>query len=604
MICRIILFGCLFFTVFVARAEPAVASTILPRLVAANDSTITAARKQSAGDGEVATRSEAVRVLVYVCGYVSPDSRYFHDDTMLPELEAVVAALAAGQHPSGLWDAGNLESPPDTGFMVESLAKAQALLLHDARSASEPLRAALRVVIERAAHGVAAGGVHTPNHRWGVCAALAAVHRLYPDPRYPARIAEWLAEGIDQDADGQFAERSPAYTAKVVLPSLLILAEALNRPDLRAAVRRSLELTLMLAEANGEVVTMASRRQDQRPGARVDLAEYYLAARWLAIVEEEPRWLALVQRLEVASIEKIARGAFDPNWALPFLLEQPALGVDLPTAPALLEEFVVTLPRTAMARVRRGPVSATVYGGSDVGKGFGFGSGLATDPTWFTFRRGHAGLAMRLAPAFFGTGWFYADGLATTETGWRLTQKVQVPYYLPLRPGDRRLGGDYALEADGRFYAHMDFAKRPKEYRSLTTMIDIQERTGEFALTIDVSGQAGVPVTLELAFTGDGQLSGVVPLTDLSRPRRGAAWLGRGGDGPRTDTENDHVLREGFGRFVVGADSIEFGPGSYAQPPRGMEPESYGWVNGSLRAEGQRVYLTGVSPFRHELIVR
>ena len=56
--------------------------------------------------------------------------------------------------------------------------------------------------------------------------------------RYPScpaesfsSLAEWLAEGIDQDADGQFAERSPAYTAKVVNPALLTLVEELHRPN-------------------------------------------------------------------------------------------------------------------------------------------------------------------------------------------------------------------------------------------------------------------------------------------------------------------------------------------------------------------------------------
>jgi hypothetical protein len=351
-------------------------------------------------------------------------------------------------------------------------------------------------------------------------------------------------------------------------------------------------------------VTIASRRQDQRAGARVDLAEYYLAARWLAVVDGDPRWITLVRRVESEAGEKIARGAFDPNWALPFLLEQPALAVDLPPAPALSEQFVVTLPETAMARVRHGKVSATVYGGSDAPKRLGFGSGLATDPTWFTFRRGNAGLTIRLAPAFFGTGWFYADGLTSTDAGWRLMQAVRVPYYLPLPPEHRRPAGDYALEADGRFHARMDFAKRPKEYRTLATTINIVEREGEFVLEIEVSGQPGVPVTLELAFTGEGQLGGVVPVADLPRGRRGATWLGRSGDGPRAETTDMFVLREGFGRFSVGEDSIEFGPGCYTQAPRSMESDSYGWINGSLRAEGQRVYLTGVTPFRHELVVR
>jgi hypothetical protein len=35
-----------------------------------------------------------------------------------------------------------------------------------------------------------------------------------------------------------------------------------------------------------------------------------------------------------------------------------------------------------------------------------------------------------------------------------------------------------------------------------------------------------------------------------------------------------------------------------------MEGEAYTWMNSSLRAEGQRVYLTGVAPFRHELVFR
>ena len=263
----------------------------------------------------------------------------------------------------------------------------------------------------------------------------------------------------------------------------------------------------------------------------------------------------------------------------------------------------MTLPGCALARVRRGALGATIYGGSDQATGLGVGSGLATNPTWFTFRRGAAAVAVRLTPAFFDTGFFYAAGLATTDSGWRLAQTRRVPYYLPLRPEDHRPGGDYALEADGRFYAHMDFAKRPKEYRALTTTIDVREHAGEFVLTVDVSGQAGVPVTLELAFTGEGRLSGVTPLAELPAPRRGGSWLQRGGAGP-PETRDSFVLREGWGRFSVGDDRIEFGPGHFTRPPGRMEGEAYTWMNGSLRAEGQRVYLTGVTPFRHELVFR
>jgi len=176
-------------------------------------------------------REAATRLLVYACGLVSPASRHHREPALLAAMADVVARLAAAQHPSGLFDSGNLESPPDTAFILEALAKVQLLLRAEARAETEALRAVLLPVLRRAAAAVAAGGVHTPNHRWGVCAALALVHEIEPDPRYPARISEWLAEGIDQDADGQYSERSPAYSAKVVNPALLTLIE---REGLRA----------------------------------------------------------------------------------------------------------------------------------------------------------------------------------------------------------------------------------------------------------------------------------------------------------------------------------------------------------------------------------
>lgn len=578
------------------------AQEILPRLVAGNDELIARARAMPAEGGGFGSRGEAVRLLVYACGYVAPTSRFHRDATLVPEMEAITAQLASVQHPSGLFDVGNLESPPDTGFMLEVLAVAQQLLERSAEPASVALRARLRSVIVAAADGVATGGVHTPNHRWGVCAALAAAHRVHPDPCYRERIGEWLAEGIDQDADGQYAERSPAYSAKVVNPALLTLATELDRPELVVHVRRNLTLTWCLTEPTGELVTLASRRQDQRPGAKVTIAEYYLPARWLAVHRGDARAAAIAAWIERDFLELLVGGAFDPNWSLPHLLLDPALAGPLPAAEAPPEDFAVHLPATALARVRHGTQTATIYGGSDHATGLGVGSGLAMNPTFFTFRKGGAQVALRLTPAFFGTGYFHSAGLERTATGWRLHERRAVAYYQPLPAEWRRPDGDYALTADGRFFSKMDFPHRPRQERTLETEILAEERDGGWDLSFTVTGQPDVPVTLELAFTGDGQLAQVTPLSEIPAPRF-SSWLRRGGGVGRAAGENAgaFVLKDGAGRFAVGSDVIEFGPGSFTQPPGRMEGEDYTWVNGSLRTEGQHVYLTGVTPFRHVL---
>src|SRR5690606_31865598 len=139
------------------------------------------------------------------------------------------------------------------------------------------------------------GGVHTPNHRWDVAAALAQVNELYPKAEYISRIEEWLAEGIDQDQDGFFSERSPSYDAKVTAPALLHLALLLPRPQLLDHVRRNLRLLPYLVEPNGEVETVASRRQDQRQMNHVWIRDFYIPLRYLAVVDGDEVFTALAQ---------------------------------------------------------------------------------------------------------------------------------------------------------------------------------------------------------------------------------------------------------------------------------------------------------------------
>ena len=126
----------------------------------------------------------------------------------------------------------------------------------------------------------------------------------------------------------------------------------------------------------------------------------------------------------------------------------------------------------------------------------------------------------------------------------------------------------------------MDFAKRPaSNIKKLETVISFSETNGSVELEIKVTGLIGVAVTIELCFEKEGKLSGTTTL--------------QGGNS---------FLETGMGKYESGGDVIHFGPGTLTHKNiNGLEGEKYSTHFGSLRTEGQYVYLTVNTPFIHTL---
>jgi hypothetical protein len=147
--------------------------------------------------GNLQNPSDSVRAVArkarrLVSGYVWGKSSYHHDESLLAPLLWLAEHLAARQHDDGLYDVGNLHSPPDSSFAIQDVCMVYGLLADDDQAATKPHRAILEQVLRKAGPAIAAGGVHTPNHRWEIAAALARTHHLFPDRRYAARIDDWL----------------------------------------------------------------------------------------------------------------------------------------------------------------------------------------------------------------------------------------------------------------------------------------------------------------------------------------------------------------------------------------------------------------------------
>lgn len=72
-------------------------------------------------DSLASPRGLAQSALRLVSGYVNPRGQSYHSQALLDPLSTLLAALAARQNPSGLYDIGNLDSPPDTSFVIADL---------------------------------------------------------------------------------------------------------------------------------------------------------------------------------------------------------------------------------------------------------------------------------------------------------------------------------------------------------------------------------------------------------------------------------------------------------------------------------------------------
>ncbi|MGX1479607.1 UNVERIFIED_CONTAM: hypothetical protein RKD50_008415 [Streptomyces canus] len=533
-------------------------------------------------DPAVPHRGLARRVKTLVAAYRSPDSALHGSKEAVAAAMTHLRALRAVQTPTGLFAGGdNVQSPPDSAFTVNDVCDAHVLAAGAGPELSE-VTAALAEIAGAASGSLLTGGVHTPNHRWELCAALVRLHRSFPDDRLLDRIEEWLAEGVDIDAEGLYSERSANYAAHVSNPSLLLLAEVLGRADLLYAVERNLATTLDLIRPDGTVETVHSRRQDQNHP--FPLAPYLPHYRLLAIRTGRGDF-ARVARLAAAD------GIDDPD-----LLAETLLTPDL--CRALPAPTAETLPRdrylsTARLAARASATAHTVvYGGSDVPEHRRIRSGLACNPTFLRLFAGGAVLdAVRLSRGFFDLGPFRAaDMEQLADNRYRLTETLTAAYYQPLPPDRRRDGGVYRMTDEGRFSAAMAFPDRPRDEVSHTTRVEVDLREDGADLRIDISGPR-VPWALELTFRPGGVPEGAVPIGD-------GRWCLT--TGPMTYRVGDDEIRVEAaverGEPLAGpdrSDVLRYDPG-----------QDYTVVGGTDATTGNRVYLGGLGPQTLTLTLR
>jgi hypothetical protein len=478
------------------------------------------------------------------CSLSSPTSQYYRSTELLNEMNLAALYLVRTQHADGTIDllATNFHSTPDTGFLVKRLTMAYALIEQSKTQGQEKLLSNLKTFLLRAGDALSVGGIHTPNHRWVVSAALTKLNTLWPNPKYSARINQWLGEHIDIDKDGQFNEKSTFIYSSLTDRLLITISAGMNKPELLDAVRKNLDMTMFYVHPNGEIVTDASGRQDKAVVGTLE--NYYYPYRYLAMKDKNGTYSAMCELIEKTAGSKI--GGF-----LDYLLTDPSLWGTLPVAKSLPVDYVKTFPNSGLVRIRRNRWDSTL---------------IAKNPVWLTFMKGNAVIqGVRFAGSFFGKGQFQSSELVKIGDGWELTQQLEGPYWQPI-PKDK-------ISPDGD-WEKMPRTDRPQsEIQKLETKITIREIKDGMEIEINTKGTERVPVAWELIFRPGGTFKGLAKIEN---------------------TKDSWLLKEGTGSYTFGEDQISFGPGIALHKNIALR--------GSLPAmDAPSVYLTGFTPFHHVL---
>ena len=480
------------------------------------------------------------------CAVSCPESVFYRSVDLLRSVDNAIQYLLNIQHKDGTIDllGTNFHSTPDTGFSVEKLTTAFVFIKTLPSDISAKVIAKLSTYLKNAGEALISGGIHTPNHRWVVSAALSKLNKLWPNERYVNRANQWLGEHIDLDAEGQYTEKSTGGYTTMVDRLLIIIANNFNKPEILEYVRKNLNMTMYYVHPNGEVVTEASNRQDK--GTIGSMDGYYYSYRYLALLDKNGEYATMCKQIE-------KRGFSNLLGSLDNFLENSFLWNELPNNLPVPISYAKAFPLSGVARIRRNHWDATI---------------LSNNAAWLTFHKGDAVLqGMRVAASFFGKGQFQSSKINKNGEVWELYNKIEGVYYQPYPKEGIDPNGDLSK---------MPKTNRPKsEIQQLESIIRITETATGLSVDIDIRGTEGVPVTVELAFRKGGVFAGLQP---------------------QTASVNNFLIKDTFGSYTQGKDTIHFGPGR-------IEHKAFHLRGALPPLDAPSAYLTGFTPFKHTILL-
>lgn len=429
-------------------------------------------------NGLVQPKHTLIGCSLLIALYLNNESRFYNNMLMLERAELGVDYSARMQRPDGTFDyiLCNFYASPDTAFSLWSLIPTYRLLAEKAALPKEiELKEKIYSLMERAGHGIASGGFHTPNHRWAIACTLMALCNITGNESFRTAADSYLIEGIDGNEYGEYAERSAGNYNQVNNDAMIMLAEETGDDTYLGYVERNLVMMRHYFDPDGSVFTNNSTRQDN--GRKVYPGEYYYEYLYMAKKNGNPVFAAAANRIMEDVIE---RGMMAPDCLCRLMMKPELIQYEL-EGDGFLDSYREYYKESGIARVKRGDVSYSL-----IEKGSRF----------LYFQVGAISTYMKIGVPFFEQREFRIQSMEQTEKGFVMHYNARGWYYKPFKE----------KPATTDWWAMDNKSRELHRTPDLSIVVTLEEIEGGIQLNMKADGCDRVPLKVELGFSTDTQV--------------------------------------------------------------------------------------------------
>lgn len=491
--------------------------------------------------------------------YLNSRSRYYKSEKLMEALQLAADGVARVQRKSGYIDypCCNFFSAPDTSFCYKRLNDGYRLMKKYQDVADTTiLQKKYLAIMRMAAEAIRDGGFHTPNHRWGICAALMQAAKLFADDTEFAkslmdRTVLYLQEGIDGNSEGEYAERSTGNYNAVVNNAMMAMYQCSKDVKYLGYVERNLNMMMYYIEPNDMVFTQNSTRQDQ--GKEIFMDKYLYQYLYLLAYDGTDGFIKLTPEEHArfdGAAHQIIKGCAEtgrqaPNCLHLLMIYDKTLDYTFENC-GFLKTYHKLFKEAGVLRVKKENYSYTV---------------MKNRSAFLYFNVNGLEAYLKIGESYCEIRNFVPDEMDVQEGKTVLSHTARGWYYLPWK--EKQNTSDWW---------QMDHKKRDLMITSdLHTQVVITELADGLEISVDTDGLERLPLRMELCVPSE------------------------------TTLENDHfcmetvagksmVLSDDYVTMTKGLTSIEFGPGA-------CEHHFKGHYSGEeVNADGYTIYCNTYTP--------